>query len=468
MAFTISPNMNLRVPTVGNEPGPDYAIDINFDLASVLDAHDHSPGRGVQITPNGININIDLPFGNNFATAVGGVTFTAQSSTPALGTIYESGVDLFYVDGLGNNIRMTQSGGVAGSPGSITNLTPPASVNYVSGSQTFVFQSGVGIAANIDAGAYLFRNLSPDSTFAITLQAPALLASNYSLTLPLLPSQNSFMALDQFGQMTASIPIANGLTTSNISASANILGTQLSPSANILGSQLSASAGILSTQLASPNNITNAQISASAAIAASKINGHVIEQTQTFTSGGTFVTPANAIVTQISGCGGGEGGSQRNNNGTAPGGWGAPWTNGSFDMPASKTLTIVIGTGGLGGPSANTNGSPGVASTVSANGIVFFSAPGADSVNSIGYVANSPFFNKGTDAVFNSAHATGAGAGPYGAGTNGIAGSNNFSGANGVANTGAGGGSASAQTTVVGTAGRGGSGRIIITYLIFG
>lgn len=203
MAFTLSPNMFLRVPGVGSEAGPDYAIDVNYDLLSILDVHDHTPGRGVQITPAGLNINVALPFNNNFASGVAGITFDAQSITPSLGTIYQSVNDLFYVDGVGNNIRITQSGGVAGTPGSISNLTAPASVNYVAGSQTFVFQSNVNIAANLDAGSLLLRNLSPNSTHAITVSPPAALATNYSLTLPLLPSQQSFMTLDQFGAMAA-------------------------------------------------------------------------------------------------------------------------------------------------------------------------------------------------------------------------------------------------------------------------
>lgn len=203
MSYTISPNMNLRIPAVGNEAGPDYAIDINFDLLSVIDSHDHTAGKGVQITPAGLNINTALAFNDNFATSVAGVTFQAQLSTPGLGTIYESGVDLYYVDGIGNNIRITQSGGVAGTPGSIGGLVSPASATYVPSSQTFVWQSNVGIAANMDAGAYLFRNLSPNSTNAITLQAPAALASNYTLTLPAIPASQKFMTLDASGNIAA-------------------------------------------------------------------------------------------------------------------------------------------------------------------------------------------------------------------------------------------------------------------------
>lgn len=209
MAYTTSPNMFLRIPGVGSEDGPDYAIDINYDLLSILDTHDHSTGKGVQITPDGININADINFNNHFPYGAAGLTFVAQSITPSVGTIYQSVNDLYYVDGVGNNIRMTQSGGIAGTPGSITNLVAPASVTYVAGSQTFVFQSNVNVAANLDAGAILLRDLSPNSTFAVSLLPPAALASSYDITLPTLPAAQSFMTLDASGAMAAPWTVDN-------------------------------------------------------------------------------------------------------------------------------------------------------------------------------------------------------------------------------------------------------------------
>lgn len=221
MSVTNSPNMGLIIPTVGSEPGPDYADDINASL-TLVDLHDHSPGKGVQITPAGLNINDDLDFNGNFAIDVAGVELEAQSSTPDIFTVYANGLDLYYVDGLGNNIRMTQSGGVAGTPGSIANLVPPATATYVSGSKTFVWQSGVSIAANMDAASLLMRNITPNSTFALTLQPPAALSQNYSITLPALPGVNSFMQISSLGVISNTIPISHGLTDDNIE-----VGTQI-------------------------------------------------------------------------------------------------------------------------------------------------------------------------------------------------------------------------------------------------
>lgn len=221
MATTLSPNMSLPIPTVGQEAGPDYASDVNSSL-TILDQHTHAAGSGVPITPDAININTALAFNGNFASGVAGLSLTPQGSAPSNVTVYASGNDLYFVDGLGNNIRITQSGAVAGTPGSIANLVPPASASYSAGSSTFVWQSNTSIAANMDFGAAIMRNISPNSTFALTLRPPAALGSNYTLTLPTIPGSASFMALDSSGNMSATIAVSGGLSNSNFATGAQI------------------------------------------------------------------------------------------------------------------------------------------------------------------------------------------------------------------------------------------------------
>ncbi len=206
---TTSPNMLLPVPDVGATAGPQYATDINGCM-TVIDQHNHAAGSGVPIGADGINLNTSLPFNNNFATNIAGLTLTAQSSTPVNGTLFQaSNGTLHYRDfTTGNNIAITTTSGVAGSPGSIANLTSPANAEYVSGTSTFVWQSDTGTSpatsANMDCGAILMRNLSPNSTNAITLQPPTL-STDYDLTLPPDPSSNGgsrIMALSSAGLMT--------------------------------------------------------------------------------------------------------------------------------------------------------------------------------------------------------------------------------------------------------------------------
>ncbi len=223
MANTVtSPNMNLPIPVQGTDTGPDYALNINSCLMT-LDGHDHSAGNGVAITPGGINISSDLPFGSNNATQLRSTRFSSQAAVLALGSdldcLYVVSKDLYYNDGDGNHVRITQSGGVAGSPGSISNLTSPASAAYVSANQTFVWQSDSNVPANLDAASIIIRNLSASSK-GLTLNPPSAMGADYSLTLPSLPAATNFVTLTSAGALAGGVPISLGIDTSNIASNA--------------------------------------------------------------------------------------------------------------------------------------------------------------------------------------------------------------------------------------------------------
>lgn len=198
-----SPNMNLVLPGVGVTAGPTWASDVNASL-TIIDGHNHSAGAGVQINPAGLNINADLTMASNNLTNIRSLRLAPQvavlSSGTDIGCLYEVANDLYYNDGLGNQVRITQSGGVAGSPGSISGLASPASATYVGGSSTFVWQSAANTPANLDAASVVLRNLSA-SSFGLTLNPPASMAANYSLTLPALPASQKILTLDASGNL---------------------------------------------------------------------------------------------------------------------------------------------------------------------------------------------------------------------------------------------------------------------------
>jgi hypothetical protein len=197
---TISPNMNLVIPGVSLTGGPQWATDINTSLNNI-DTHDHSFSKGVPVTPAGMSIIANLTMQNNSLTETRSVRYTPLVALPTASTSNYSNftfnVDLYYRDGLGNNIRLTQNGGVAGSQGSIAGLIPPANVTYLS--PTFVFQSNVNVSGNLDAGSVIFRNLTASSP-GVTLSAPAALSSSYSLTLPTVPLADRFLSINSAGQ----------------------------------------------------------------------------------------------------------------------------------------------------------------------------------------------------------------------------------------------------------------------------
>ncbi len=202
---TISPNMNLPIPVVGTDPGPDWATNIVACL-NIIDAHAHVPNTsGVQITPSGINITADLPFNGNNGTLFRSVRFSTQLSPIALGAdidcVYVSGVDLYYNDGNGNQIRITQSGSVTGSTGTITGLpSGTASASYAGG--TFTFQKATNTPATMSVGRVVIGQ-EVVSGFAVTLTANASQASNFGFTFPAaLPATPAYLTSDASGNLS--------------------------------------------------------------------------------------------------------------------------------------------------------------------------------------------------------------------------------------------------------------------------
>lgn len=247
MASYITPNMNLIVPVPTREPSPDWAYDLNASL-TILDQHTHASGSGVLITPSALNINADLPLTSHNLTLVRTIRFSAQvspitGSTPDLGCLYESGVDLYYNDGGGNQIRITQSGSVAGSAGTITGL-PSGTASAAYGASVFVFQAATATAANIDVGSVLLRN-NTASSFALTLAPPSAMGADLSLVLPALPGATNFLTLDVSGNIAANVAISHGITRA----------MQV-----VVGQAVSASSGVFSTSSTSFVDVTNVTV----------------------------------------------------------------------------------------------------------------------------------------------------------------------------------------------------------------
>lgn len=215
--YTTTPNMNLLIPTVGVDPGPDYANNVNADF-TILDQHDHSPGAGVQITPAGLNINTDLSFQNNNLTTLRSLRLSPQLNPITLpsdvGCLYlvtatSDGSDLWFNTGNGTQIQITKDGALFGvGNGSIANLVAPASASYSSSISTFIWESNANTPANLDAGYIILRNNFANSK-GLTLQPPAAMAADYALTLPNLPLATSFLTIDPTGTIAPTYTVAS-------------------------------------------------------------------------------------------------------------------------------------------------------------------------------------------------------------------------------------------------------------------
>lgn len=212
----ISPNMNLPVPVVSQEIGPDWASDINACMGQI-DSHNHSSGEGVQITPDGIDINADLPFNGSNATTMGAVQFTAKIAalTSLLRSLQVVSADLYYIDGAGNLVRITQGGSVTGASGTITGLpSGTASASYSGG--TFTWQSATNTPATMDMGPAIIRSTTASSK-GVTLSSRAAMAADYNLFFPLVaPAANQLPISDGSGNLSWTfglLPIGSVIAT---------------------------------------------------------------------------------------------------------------------------------------------------------------------------------------------------------------------------------------------------------------
>lgn len=450
MASTLSPNMNLILPTVGQEPGPTYAFDVNSSL-TLIDSHDHSPGRGVQITPAGLNINTDLSINSNSLTNVLTLVFGASgtaSTTPMALSVAPGGEspqqeDLWYTPDTGVPIQITKNGQVNVVASSIPGESYAAGTFFWT--QT---QDGFPTTpANFDIGSVTIRPNVALTTFGVTLQPNSGISSQYSITLPLLPAAQSFLTIDASGNMVAAIPFANGITASNI-ANQTITATQI------------ANQTITATQIAN-HTITLQQLATSVV----QWNSHIV------TANGTFTVPTDVNFLIMEGAGGGGGGGGGGGatagapGGGGGGGGGSPVIIQSVTAVSGDVLTIVIGAGGASGTGSSNSpgntGGMGVASTVSGTGInlTFPGGGGGGGGNRTGNSPNQPTNSGYTFAVSSNGTDSGSDGAGGGAGSSLAVGPNGANAASATAASagvnssgGAGGGSGNA------TGGHGSSG----------
>jgi hypothetical protein len=136
-------NMGLVLPVPGSTPGPTWASQLVTALTSI-DAHDHTPGKGVPIPSAAINWNNNPDLGGSSILNPFRVQFFGGAPGVAL-DLYTNGADLFFLDGSSRPVQLTSSGGVnvSGTARGIngqyaTDPTHP-SVVYATGSGEYVF-----------------------------------------------------------------------------------------------------------------------------------------------------------------------------------------------------------------------------------------------------------------------------------------------------------------------------------------
>lgn len=218
-----TPNMGLLGISIGVDSGITIETNYNANMA-FLDQHDHSAGGGVQITPSGININANLPFNNNAATSMAFLGLVAQGTgvtSPVNGSIYASGVDVYFQDFNGNQIQLTANGTVNATSSGISSGT--ASAAFSTG--VLVVNSDTNTPGNIQVASISLGNIVAGSKF-LTLNAPAALAASFSMTFPVLPASIKILTLDTSGNISTPFYIDGSTITvvgGNLQATASAL-----------------------------------------------------------------------------------------------------------------------------------------------------------------------------------------------------------------------------------------------------
>lgn len=220
---TVTPNMNLTIP-VDHSPADNdvWGSLLSTALGTGVDQHDHSAGKGVKITPSGLNINADLSFASHILRDALALDMTpvAPGTVASLrAALYTSSSDnnLYFINPSGAAVQITSgstinvaiAGAIGGDYGSVGAL-----LSFVDASDTYIFQQQVGSAvrqygkvahADLDLYEYKAQPAAGVPVNRVRQKSPSALAASYDLTwLTALPASTSIMTVTSAGQIAAS------------------------------------------------------------------------------------------------------------------------------------------------------------------------------------------------------------------------------------------------------------------------
>ena len=190
--------MSLIQPAVGVTVGPTWSSELNTSLG-LIDTHDHTSGKGVQITPSGLNINADLEFNQNDATELRTLAFdsgSAATSTDDTRALYHSGGDIYWRNATGTAVQITDGSAIkitAGNIGGDIGSSPLAALNYSSTSNTFSHYVNTSttpstvaklLCSNVALYKYGIDASVGNNAFYVTLQYLGTSAGTNTLTFP--------------------------------------------------------------------------------------------------------------------------------------------------------------------------------------------------------------------------------------------------------------------------------------------
>lgn len=208
--MTTLPNMSIVLPALGGDAGT-WDDKINAAL-SLIDPHDHSSGKGVQVPSAGIGINADLSFAGFTITSLGKIAFTAIAA-PSSGSknlfVNSADNELYWRTNGGTNVKLTNGasintslvGGIVGDYASVG-----AEVAYDDANDRYTFkQQSTKPWARIMCGGVQIAEFNTTESVFVRLVCNAALAASYDLTFAAaLPGSTSIVQVSSAGALTYS------------------------------------------------------------------------------------------------------------------------------------------------------------------------------------------------------------------------------------------------------------------------
>ena len=217
------PNMSLVTPTLGGDSGV-WDDRINACLG-LVDAHDHTSGKGVAIVSAALNINADVAWASYGLTGVGRVDFNTVAALAAgANVLFVSSADgeLYWRNTGGTNVKLTSGstlnislvGGIAGDYTAVG-----AEVAFSDADQVYTFKdqsSPTKKWARMASGPVrIYENDTTESVYVEQVVAAAL-ASSYTVTWPAaVPGSGVFMQISAAGLITYSNTVVGNVTAAD-------------------------------------------------------------------------------------------------------------------------------------------------------------------------------------------------------------------------------------------------------------
>lgn len=231
------PNISIILPTLGGDTGI-WDEEINAAL-SLIDAHDHSSGKGIRIRTAALDINADLSIAGYALTNVGKAAFTPIAALAAGANVLSVNVsdgELYWRSSGGVNVKLTSGSTlnttlVGGIVGDYTAVSAEVAYDDANARYTFKSPGTPKVWAKLASGEHRIYESGTSVSLYVGIKSPSALAASYSVEMPAaLPSALSVVQVNASGVMTFSDKYRHGtkhLRIPMLHGSAHVAGSAL-------------------------------------------------------------------------------------------------------------------------------------------------------------------------------------------------------------------------------------------------